>query len=898
MKNKSYIKNLDNNYQMFDIKMVASEHHVDFDTLPYTIRVLVENVVRNSKPEKLEENLNNILHWDENHDKAVDFLPSRIILQDLTGVPAIVDLAALRSAAKAMGKDPEKINPELPVDMVIDHSIQVDESSNAGAFAYNRKKEFERNHERYEVLKWAQNSFKNLKVVAPDLGIIHQVNLEFLAPVVSQKKIAANTMLFPDSVFGTDSHTTMINGLGILGWGVGGIEAEAAMLGTSSSFPIPEVVGVHLHGEVRPGIVAMDVALTVTHILRENNVVGKFVEYFGDGYQKLSVADRATLGNMSPEYGATCGFFPFDQHSDSYLKLTNRTPEHISVVDKYFHSAGLYYDAAKQDKVHYTKVIDVDLSKVTTSVAGPKRPQDLISLEDVPNEMVKSVTAPAGNQGFGFSKEDIEDNDDVTLSTGEKVNVKSGDILLTAITSCTNTSNPTVMIGAGLLAKAAVERGMKVSPKIKHSFAPGSPAVKSYLEASGLLKYLEALGFDIVGFGCTTCIGNSGKLDPALEDLLDKDKKLISVAVESANRNFESRVHPKIKSNYLASPLLVVAYTLAGSVRVNLQTDPIGRDKDGNDVYLKDLWPSTEEIDKYTKKYLNTDVYKNSYKNIFNRNELWNKLPAGKSTTFNWNNKSTYISNPPYFDDQIKGKINLPNFKKMRVLAKLGDSVTTDHISPGGAISLGSAAAKYLESKGIEPKDFNTYGSRRGNDHIMVRGTFGNVSLHNELADGKLGSFTNYLPENKIMSIFNASQKYKNDGTELIVLGGKDYGMGSSRDWAAKGTKLLGVDIVIAESYERIHRSNLVMMGVVPLQYQDGQNAKTLGLTGREVFDINFPDNDELMPGQDIKVRATDDKGNVTEFTTTLRFDSEDDISDYLYGGILNKVLDQKVNNK
>lgn len=895
MTKNSYLIDCDNKYQMYDIKKIASEHNVDFNTLPYTIRVLVENVARNSKPEDLEQNLNNILHWNKNNDKAVDFYPSRIILQDFTGVPAIVDLAALRSAAKEMGKDPEKINPEIPVDMVIDHSVQVDEASNAGAFAYNQKKEFQRNHERYEVIKWAQNSFKNLRVVAPDLGIIHQVNLEYLAPVVQQKKVGDKTMLYPDSVLGTDSHTTMINGLGVLGWGVGGLEAEAAMLGTASSFPIPEVVGVHLHGKAPTGIVAMDIALTVTHRLRETNLIGKFVEYFGDGYENLSVADRATLGNMSPEYGSTCGFFPYDGHSDDYMKLTNRTPEHIKLVDEYLHKSGLYYDPSQQDKVKYSQVIDIDLSKVTISVAGPKRPQDLIHLPDLPKEMVKSVTAPAGNHGFGLPKEAVNDSDDITLSTGEKVNIKSGDILLTAVTSCTNTSNPTVMIGAALVAKKAAEKGMKIFPKIKHSFAPGSPAVALYLKAAGLMKYLDDLGFNIVGFGCTTCIGNSGKLDPAIEDLLDKDKNLVSVAVESANRNFESRIHPKIKSNYLASPMLVVAYTLAGSVRVNLQKDPIGKDKDGNDVYLKDIWPSTQEIDGYTKKYLNTDVYKKAYKNIFNRNKLWNEMKVGKSTTFDWSDKSTYISDPPYFDDQVKGQIHLPTFKNMRILAKLGDSVTTDHISPAGAISVGSPAAKYLESKGIEPQDFNTYGSRRGNDHVMVRGTFANVSLHNQLADGKLGDYTKYLPENKIMSIFDASQKYKKDGTELIVIGGKDYGMGSSRDWAAKGTKLLGVDAVIAESFERIHRSNLVMMGVVPLQFKDGQNADSLGLTGKETYNIDIPD--KLTPDQDIKVTTTDDKGNKKEFTTKLRFDSEDDIGDYRFGGILNKVLDRKVND-
>lgn len=886
----SYMTILDNGYQLYDIKKIASDYGVDLSTLPYTIRVLLENVARNSKPEDLEENITNILNWDKNSDKTVDFYPSRIILQDLTGVPAIVDLASLRSAAKKMGLDPEKINPEIPVDMVVDHSVQIDRAGNAAAFAYNQKKEFERNHERYKMIKWAQKSFNNFKVVAPDTGIIHQVNLEYLSPVVQQK----NKVLYPDSVLGTDSHTTMINGLGVLGWGVGGIEAEAAMLGTASSFLIPQVVGVHLTGKLPSGVVATDLALKITHRLRETNVVGKFVEYFGDGYENLSVADRATIANMSPEYGATCGFFPFDKHSDDYLKLTSRDDNQIKLIDTYLKNNGMYYDASKQGNIHYSTVINIDLSKITTSVAGPKRPQDIIKLNDVSAEFKKSITAPNGNHGFGLPAEAINNHEEVTLSTGEKVDIKAGDILLTAITSCTNTSNPTVLIGAALLAKKAVEKGMKISPRIKHSFAPGSPAVRDYLESAGLLQYLDDLGFNIVAFGCTTCIGNSGELDPALEDLLERRKDLVSVAVESGNRNFESRVHPNIKSNYLASPILVVAYSLAGNVRVNLQKDPIGKDKDGNAVYLKDIWPSTEEIDQYTKKYVSTDIYKKAYKNIFNRNEEWNKLEVGKSETFDWDDKSTYIANPPYFDNQIKNINELPKFKNMRVLAKVQDSVTTDHISPAGAILKSTPAGQYLTEKGLSEVDFNTYGSRRGNHHVMVRGTLANYSLHNQLANGKQGGFTTYLPENKLTTIYEASQKYQATATELLVIAGKDYGMGSSRDWAAKGVKLLGVKAVIAESFERIHRSNLVMMGVVPLQFKAGESAETFGLTGKETYDIAIPD--DLTPDQDIQVAAVDDHGNTTTFTTILRFDSQDDIDDYRFGGILNKVLDRKVN--
>ncbi|EEW53500.1 aconitate hydratase AcnA [Limosilactobacillus antri] len=884
-----YISTLNSGHKFYDLKKIASKYDVDLATLPYTIRVLLENVARNSQPKDLDQNIIDILNWNQNSDKTVDFYPSRIILQDLTGVPAIVDLASLRSAAKKMGLDPEKINPEIPVDMVVDHSVQIDHAGNAAAFAYNQKKEFERNHERYEMIKWAQKSFNNLKVVAPDTGIIHQVNLEYLSPVVQQK----DNMLYPDSVLGTDSHTTMINGLGVLGWGVGGIEAEAAMLGTASSFLIPQVVGVHLTGELPSGVVATDLALTITHLLRETNVVGKFVEYFGDGYQNLSVADRATIANMSPEYGATCGFFPFDAQSDEYLRLTGRSEGQIKLISNYLKNNGMYYDPENQTKVNYSTVINVDLSKITTSVAGPKRPQDIIKLDSVPAEFKKSITAPNGNHGFGLPAEAIDNHEEVKLSTGEKVNIKAGDILLTAITSCTNTSNPTVLIGAALLAKKAVEKGMKISPRIKHSFAPGSPAVRDYLKSAGLLKYLDDLGFNIVAFGCTTCIGNSGKLDPALEDLLERRKDLVSVAVESGNRNFESRVHPNIKSNYLASPILVVAYTLAGNIRTNLQTDPIGKDKDGNDVYLKDIWPSTKEIDKYTKKYVSTDIYKKAYNNIFNSNEAWNKLQVNESETFNWNNNSTYIANPPYFDNQIKGDNTLPRLKNMRVLVKVGDSVTTDHISPAGAILSSTPAGQFLESTGVQSVDFNTYGSRRGNHNVMIRGTFANYSLHNQLAAGRQGGFTKVLPDNKLTTIFEASQKYQNDGTELLVIAGKDYGMGSSRDWAAKGTKLLGIKAVIAKSFERIHRSNLVMMGVIPLEFKDGEDAESLGLTGKETYDIDWPD--KLVPGQDIRVIATDESNGKKEFMTKLRFDSQDDIDDYRFGGILNKVLDKKV---
>ncbi|GEO70325.1 aconitate hydratase AcnA [Levilactobacillus acidifarinae] len=894
MKKATYLTESKTGNQFYDIKKVAMDHGVDLETLPYTIRVLLENVVRNSHDEDLENNVQDVLNWEKNADKTVDFYPSRIILQDLTGVPAIVDLASLRSASEKMGMSPEKINPEIPVDLVVDHSVQIDKAGNAAAFAYNTKKEFERNHERYEMIKWAQNSFKNFHAVAPDTGIIHQINLEYLSPIVQKKVVDGATLLYPDSVFGTDSHTTMINGIGVLGWGVGGIEAEAAMLGTASSFLIPKVVGVQLTGKLPSGVVATDLALTITNRLRQTNLVGKFVEYFGTGYEQLTVADRATIANMSPEYGSTCGYFPFDQHATDYLELTGRDADQIKLVNEYLHNNDLYYQADEQDKIQYSEVIKIDLSKVTTSVVGPKRPQDLVKLNDVPQAFAESISAPNGNHGFGLEPQALDNHEEVTLSTGETVDVQAGDILLSAITSCTNTSNPTVLIGAALLAKKAVEKGMKIPAKLKHSFAPGSQAVKEYLEAAGLLTYLDQLGFNIVAFGCTTCIGNSGKLDPALEELIARRKDLVTVAVESGNRNFESRVHPNIKSNYLASPILVVAYSLAGNVRVDLQKDPIGKDQNGQDVYLKDIWPSTEEINQYEKKYVSTAIYRKVYNDIFKGTKEWNELKVGHSATFDWDDQSTYIANPPYFDDQIKHINKLPRFKNMRVLAKVADSVTTDHISPAGAILKSTPAGQYLTKKGLSEVDFNTYGSRRGNHHVMVRGTLANYSLHNQLANGKQGGFTNYLPENKLTTIYEASQKYQAAETELLVIAGKDYGMGSSRDWAAKGVKLLGVKAVIAESFERIHRSNLVMMGVVPLQFKAGESAETLGLTGKETYDIAIPDN--LKPDQDIQVTAVDDHGNTTTFTTTLRFDSQDDIDDYRFGGILNKVLDRKVN--
>lgn len=883
-----YLAQLNNSGSYYDIKKAAEENGVDFAKLPYTIRILLENVLRTAPEDEKDKAVKQLLDWDNNHSNVVKMFPSRIILQDYTGVPCIVDLASMRTAAEKMGIDPEKINPKIPVDLVIDHSVQVDKAGNAAALAYNIQKEFKRNAERYRVLKWAQKSFKNFQAIPPDTGIIHQINLEYLSPVVQQQKKNNVNILYPDSVLGTDSHTTMINGLGVLGWGVGGIEAEACMLGEPSTFLIPPVVGVKLTGKLPAGTVATDLALTITNELRKHNVVGKFVEYFGDGYQNLSLPDRATISNMSPEYGATCGYFPIDDESLRYLKLTNRSDQQIKLIEDYAKANGLFYDASTEPQ--YSTVITIDLSKVTTSVAGPKRPQDLIKLDQLPSEFGKSITAPEGNHGFGLDKKDEHASYKFTLN-GKPQTLNTGDVLIAAITSCTNTSNPSVLVGAGLLAKNAVEKGMKISDKVKRSFAPGSQAVKMYIEGAGLMKYFDKLGFNIVGFGCTTCIGNSGPLAPEIEDAVTKSG-IIATGVVSGNRNFEGRISPYTQANYLASPILVVAYALAGNVYKNFDTDPVGKDADGNDVYLKDIWPSTSEINEYVKKYVTSDYYKKAYSDVFAGTKEWNNIDIEGSVTYPWDKDSTYIANPPYFDEQIAHKTSIPTLKNMRVLAKVGDSVTTDHISPAGVIPDNSPAGKYLQAHGIKPVNFNSYGSRRGNHNVMVRGTLANIRLHNELANGKEGGYTNYLPDNIITTIFEASQKYQASGTELLIIAGKDYGMGSSRDWAAKGVKLLGVKAVIAKSFERIHRSNLVMMGVVPLQFEAGQDADSLGLTGHETYDIDLPK--DFKPKQEIKVTATDDNGKQTTFNVVVRFDSQAEIDDFYVGGILNKVLDEE----
>ncbi|AXN64850.1 aconitate hydratase 1 [Lactococcus lactis] len=835
----------------FDIS--ETERIEDF---PYSLRVLLESLIRQKNDKNIDQAYIQAIkdYLKREVGQETVFLPSRVVLQDFTGVPAIVDLAAMRDAMLKLGKNPELINPEIPVDLVIDHSVQVDFQGNEQAFLLNSKKEFERNCERYEFLKWAEQSFDNFRVVPPATGIIHQVNIEYLSEVISEK----DGLLYPDSVFGTDSHTTMINALGVLGWGVGGIEAEAVMLGEPSSLTVPEVVGVRLIGKLGVFATATDLALTVTKILRDEKVVGKFVEFFGEGLKNLSLADRATIANMAPEYAATCGYFPIDNETLKYLRATNRSEEIVARVEAYAKANKLFYDDSYQP--HYSKVIDINLEKVETRLSGPSRPQDMLELGDLSHNFEKFVEQQ------------------------KKLKEEDGKIAIAAITSCTNTSNPHVMMMAGLLAKNAVEQGLEVPSWVKTSLAPGSKVVSSYLDKAGLLPYLETLGFNVIGYGCTTCIGNSGPLLREIEKEIT-DKELVATSVLSGNRNFEGRIHPLVKANYLASPPLVVAYALAGSVRKNLTKNPLGTNLKGEKVYLKDILLPSDEVDDLVQKYVTKDLYAKTYAKIFDENTIWNDIQTKKSQVYNWKTDSTYISNPPYFDDMTLVATNKNILSSLQVLAKFGDSITTDHISPAGNIPLKSPAGDYLRNSGITYKDFNSFGSRRGNDKVMTRGTFANIRIKNQLVAPLEGGYSKF--DDEILSIYEVAQKYKEKGVGLIVLAGKDYGMGSSRDWAAKGTKLLGVKAVIAESFERIHRSNLVMMGILPLQFLDDQNAKSLGLTGDEVFSIDLPVHPKIH--EKITVQADEKK-----FQVLLRFDSQVDLDYYTNDGIMPYVIRKK----
>ncbi len=896
----------DRSYEIFRLDALQASH--DVSRLPYTLRVLLENVLRNGSDDDVEA----VATWDATAEpsREISFAPSRVLLQDFTGVPAVVDLAAMRNAMADLGGDPGRINPLIPVELVIDHSVQVDLFGSRFAFARNVELEFERNRERYAFLRWGQQSFRDFKVVPPGTGIVHQVNLEYLARVVEDRDGSA----YPDTLVGTDSHTTMVNGLGVLGWGVGGIEAEAAMLGEPLSMLVPQVVGFKLTGAMPEGATATDLVLTVTEVLRRVGVVGKFVEYFGEGLGSLPLADRATLGNMSPEYGATCGFFPVDEHTLDYLRLTGRSSERLALVEAYCKENLLWHDPT--DHATYSQVVELDLGDVEPSIAGPRRPQDRVPLRvarrafldglgtfgggyangSADKAMADSFPAsdPTTEQQPGGSPEPVADTAPVVLAEpprhhrvevaldGELFELDHGSVVIAAITSCTNTSNPAVMIAAGLVAKKAVERGLTRKPWVKSSLAPGSRVVTEYYERSGLQPYLDALGFQTVGYGCTTCIGNSGPLRGEISQAISEGD-LVACSVLSGNRNFEARIHPEVKANYLASPPLVVIYALAGRMDIDLENEPLGEGSDGEDVYLRDLWPTTKEVADTVGEAIEGSMFARTYADVFTGGDSWRSLPASESELFPWETDSTYVRRPPYFDGMSTDVGTVSDVIRARCLVRLGDSVTTDHISPAGSIKLESPGGAYLVEHGVDRKDFNSYGARRGNHELMVRGTFANVRLRNQLVPGSEGTWTVHLPSGDEMTIYDAAERYLAEGTPTIVLAGQEYGSGSSRDWAAKGPSLLGVRAVIAESYERIHRSNLLMMGILPLQFLPGETPSTLGLTGREEFSITGVQNGTAT---EVTVRA-----NSMQFRARVRLDTPRE-RDYLrHGGILPFVL-------
>ncbi|HLQ67010.1 MAG TPA: aconitate hydratase AcnA [Candidatus Limnocylindrales bacterium] len=874
--------------------------------LPYSMKILLENLLRRVDGRVVRaEDVEAVARWNPaaEPDREIAFAPARVLLQDFTGVPAVVDLAAMRDAMADLGGDPSKINPLQPAELVIDHSVQVDEYGSATALAMNSKKEFERNRERYLFLRWGQRAFQNFRVVPPATGIVHQVNLEYLARVIFASQ-GDGAEAYPDTLIGTDSHTTMINGLGVLGWGVGGIEAEAAMLGQPVSMLVPQVVGFRLSGALPEGATATDLVLTVTEMLRKRGVVGKFVEFYGPGLQGLPVADRATISNMSPEYGATCGMFPIDAETLRYLRFTGRAEEHVRVIEAYAKEQGLFHDARSPEAV-YSDSLSLDLGKVEPSLAGPRRPQDRLSLAAVKGNFSEALGSMKGSPpktppvnsgrweaegGSGTEATLAPPAHHVSLS-GESFHLTDGAVVIAAITSCTNTSNPSVMVGAGLLAKRAVERGMKTRPWVKTSLAPGSKAVTEYLKRAGLTQYLEALGFYTVGYGCTTCIGNSGPLPEPISAAIERDG-LVVAAVLSGNRNFEGRIHPEVRANYLASPPLVVAYALAGRVDVDLTSEPVGKDSSGAAVMLRDLWPSQMEIDETIRGALRSETFRETYKDVYTGDEIWRNLPVPEGSRYAWDPASTYVKRPPYFDGMTHTPAPVTDIRGARVLAYLGDSVTTDHISPAGSIKRGSPAGQYLEKHGVPPADFNSYGSRRGNHEVMVRGTFANVRIRNRLVPGVEGGVTAHQPSGEQMPIFDAAMRYEREETPTIVIAGKEYGSGSSRDWAAKGPKLLGVRAVIAESYERIHRSNLIGMGIVPLQFRPGESAESLALKGTESFDVLGvgPLAADPKRGAEVLVRAKG-AGPDREFRAVVRIDTPQEWRYFEHGGILPYVL-------
>ncbi|MCY2982126.1 MAG: aconitate hydratase AcnA [Planctomycetota bacterium] len=857
--------------------------------LPFSIRVLLEAVLRNCDGYQVAEaDVVNLAKWNavKPAELEVPFKAARVVLQDFTGVPAVVDLAAMRDGMKTLGGDPKKINPLIPVDLVIDHSVQVDYFGAADSLSKNVEVEFERNKERYEFLRWGQQAFNNFRVVPPNTGIVHQVNLEYLAKVVFTGKDHAGAVAYPDTLVGTDSHTTMINGLGVLGWGVGGIEAEATMLGQPLYMLMPEVVGMKLLGKLSAGATATDLVLRVTEILRKEGVVNKFVEFFGEGVSRMSLADRATIANMAPEYGATMGFFPVDDETLVYMRRTGRTADEVELVERYCKEQGLFRTDGSPD-LNYTKVLTLDLSSVEPSLAGPKRPQDRVALKSLKSSFSKALSAPIAERGFGLSNEQLSSS--ATVHDGQSAKISHGSVVIAAITSCTNTSNPSVMLGAGLLAKKAVARGLTVKSFVKTSLAPGSRVVTDYLDKAGVLSPLQKLGFHVVGYGCTTCIGNSGPLPEPVSDAINEGN-LVAAAVLSGNRNFEGRVNPHTRANYLASPALVVAYAIAGTVDIDFETEPIGHDENGKPVFFQEIWPTQEEIEKTIQESVQPEMFVNLYSSAFTSNETWNAIPITPGELYKWDEKSTYIQLPPFLEGITTKEGTITPIQGASVLAVLGDSVTTDHISPAGSIAKDGPAGRFLVANGVHARDFNSYGARRGNDRVMVRGTFANIRIRNAMTPGVEGGITKYLPTGEQMSIYDASIKYQASGTPLVILAGAEYGTGSSRDWAAKGTLLLGIRAVIATSYERIHRSNLVGMGVLPLQFLDGQSIQSLGLTGEETIDIPSL-SDALQPRSLVSVVATRPDGTKQAFDALVRIDTPVEIDYYRNGGILPTVL-------
>lgn len=876
-------------YSIYRLDALEKAGLTQLKKLPYSIRILLEAALRQCNEKEItQEDVKNIASWTPKGTRpGIPFLPARVVMQDFTGVPAIVDLAAMRAAVARLGGDPKKINPLVPVDLVIDHSIQVDFFGTADALNRNTEMEFLRNRERYEFLKWGQKAFSNFRVVPPMTGIVHQVNLENLANVVMTKEVNNETFAFPDTLVGTDSHTTMINGLGVVGWGVGGIEAEAVMLGQPMDMLLPDVIGFKLYGKLRDGVTATDLVLTVTQMLRKKGVVDKFVEFYGEGLNSMSLTDRATIGNMAPEYGATMGYFPVDEETLRYMRLTGRSQQTIDLTQAYLTEQGLFRDSNSPDP-EFTDTLELDLASVVPSLAGPKRPQDQIKLTEMKESFRKVLTTPVKERGYELSEEALKR--EATFGTnGGSQKMKHGAVVIAAITSCTNTSNPSVMVAAGLVAKKAVEKGLQVKPYVKTSLAPGSRVVTEYLNKAGLIEPLSQLGFNVIAYGCTTCIGNSGPLPGEVAKAVT-GSDLVAAAVLSGNRNFEGRVHPMVKANYLASPPLVIAYALAGTVDIDLDKESLGNDKDGSPVYLKDLWPTQQEISDTIAVNVKAEMFKERYADVFGGSDMWKEIEVTGGDLYEWNEKSTYIHHPPYFQELTMQVGSVKEVKSARVLCLFGDSITTDHISPAGNIAVDSPAGKFLQDKDVAPQYFNSYGSRRGNDQVMARGTFANIRIKNQLVAPKEGNWTKHHTSGEVMSIFDAAMKYQNENVPVIVIAGKEYGTGSSRDWAAKGPMLQGVRVVIAESFERIHRSNLVGMGVLPLRFAEGQNAESLGLDGSEVFDIEGL-NDSIKPKAELIIKAKKSSGEVIEFKATALLNTDVEVNYYRNGGILHTVL-------